>query len=106
MSNNISVPEQEHFESVIAWGREAIQEGEAFLKSQYGFDKIGKIIRAIMGESEEIRSSQLSKVSSNRLGYIAQTLGASLTDTKPFWEYRTHNKRFDKTAQLGNKLGM
>lgn len=104
MAENLGLPASEHETAVLGWSAEALQEGEAFLKSQSGFSDIDRTIEAIMGDSKDFRPTYLSALTDNRLGKIALNLAAALTDIKPFWEYRTFNKRFEQQAQLGGKL--
>ena len=99
------IPPSEDEKQVLNWANEAVKEGTAFLTSQPGYDKIETSMDYIMGDfSGKAKPSVLSNVRSNRFGKYANDLAASLTDIKPFWEYRTHNKRFDQQAILGNKL--
>jgi hypothetical protein len=100
----ISVPESNYQDKVLDWAKEALQESEAFLRAQPGFDKTDKCIRTIMGTDEDFRTTQLSRVTSNRFGHIALNLSAALTDTKPFWEFKTKNRKFEQQAEMGNKL--
>lgn len=101
---DVMPPTQGSTKSVHGWALEAIEEGEAFLRGQPGYDKIDETIDAIMGEDLEVRPSSFSKVTLNKFGKIALDLKSGLTDTKPFWEYRTSNKRFDQQAQMAGKL--
>ncbi len=84
--------------------KEAIQESEAFLKDQPGYGKIDESMKAVFGSKKQFRSSALSSTESNRLGKIASDLAAYLTDIKPFWEYRTHNKKYERQAGIYGKL--
>lgn len=105
MSQESQIPPNEDEKKVLEWANEAVQEGTAFLMSQPGYSKIETSMDYIMGDfSGKVKPSVLSRVRSNRFGKIALDLAASMTDIKPFWEYRTHNKRFDQQAILGNKL--
>ena len=45
---------------VIGWVKEAITEGDEFLRGQDGYSKCDESIRAIMGINTELRSSSLS----------------------------------------------
>ena len=100
-------PDQQHLGKVLGWATEAIQEGENFLRSQVGFDKIPDVIANIMGDySGDVTQSSLSDLVDNRLGKISTDLVSCLTDVKPFWEFRTNNKQFEEQAQLGGKLSL
>jgi len=92
--------------AVIGWASEAIQEGESFLVSQAGYDDISKIIEGIMGDTRQdlMRPSAMSGLTFNQMGKIGLDLVSSLTDIKPFWEYRTANERFEPQSIMGQKL--
>lgn len=90
---------------LLGWASEAISEGEAFLKAQTGYGKIGDCIDAVMGETKDIVPSTLSEITLNRMGKIGLDFASLLTDIKPFWEYRTWNKHYDQQAEMSNKLG-
>lgn len=99
------IPLSQHENDVLGWAQEAVQEGTAFLVSQPGYENIEKSMKYIMGERKSaFRPSDLSNTTTNRFGKLALDLAATLTDIKPFWEYKTFNKRFDQQAMLGNKL--
>jgi hypothetical protein len=86
------------------WINEAIQESEAFLKAQQGYGKIAESMNMVFGDEDRIRSIHLSSTEANHIGKIASDLGALLTDIKPFWEYQTHNKQFERQQSILGKL--
>lgn len=101
------LPDQTHLSQVLGWCSEAIQEGENFLRSQYGYDKVPLIIDRIMGNYQaDSAPSSLSDIYYNYMGKVALDLAAALTDIKPFWEYRTFNKKFDQQADMLGKLSL
>src|SRR5262245_15194848 len=90
---------------VTGWCKEAIEESEAFLRAQRGFNKIDQAIDSIMSESpDRLRPSYLSATTCNQAGKAFIDLTAGMTDIKPFWEYRTFNRRFEKTTSIYGKL--
>lgn len=99
------LPEQ-NSRGVHDWAQLAISEGEAFLQSQSGYSNTDDIIRGIMGTTHEdkLRASTISQLNLNHMGKIALDLASSLTDIKPFWEYKTTNVRFQPQADMGQKL--
>jgi len=99
-----SVPEEDYEYKVLGWCNEAIQEGDAFLKTQVGYDKINETIAAVMGQNRDLKTSSLSLTTSNHLGKIATDLAALMTDVKPFWDFRTYNPRLEKYAEIFGKL--
>lgn len=88
---------------MLEWSRDALAEGQAFLKSQPGFDKIDPTWRRILSDNPEVRPDRLSRVTSNRFGHIALSLAAAMTDIKPFFEYNTDNERLAHQQMLINK---
>lgn len=88
---------------MLSWARDALSEGQGFLRSQPGYDKIDPTWRRILSDNPEARSSRLSSVTSNRFGHIALTLASSMTDIKPFFEYQTDNDRLQHQCILANK---
>lgn len=89
---------------LLGFFKEAMEEGDAFLKAQSGYNKIPEAISAIMGEQYEMRVPNLSSTQSNHVAKCALDLTAGLTDIKPFWEYKTHNKRFEQHTTLYGKV--
>jgi hypothetical protein len=98
------IPDLTTPESTLGFIKEAVMESEAFLKIQPGYDKIGETMRAVFGEQHKYRSSRLSDTELNHLGKIASDLAALLTDIKPFWEYKTRNKSFERQSGILGKL--
>lgn len=89
---------------VIGWSREAIEESDGFLRGQTGYRKCDDAINAVMGEQSDFRSATLSGTSCNLIGKTFLDMTAGLTDVKPFWEYRTYNKRFESHCSIYGKL--
>lgn len=89
---------------VIGWCKEAIQEADDFLRSQTGYNKCDEAINAIMGVSGDMRSATLSSTECNLLSKTFFDMASGLTDIKPFWEYRTYNKRFENHCSIYGKL--
>lgn len=86
-----------------------VEEAEAFLQSQPGYNKISETIDAIMsgctGESMSLNSrNNLSQTRTNQISKIANDLAALLTDTKPFWDLSVANRAFEQHAGIFSKL--
>src|SRR5262249_58038050 len=93
------------FKEFLRWSEAAIEEGDAFLKSQDGYDRFDECIDAINGElKSDLAAGWLGGVTYIHFGKVALDMVASQTDIKPFWDYSTQNKRFDPQAQMSNKL--
>lgn len=102
---NESEQEKKHLAAVLGWANDALTEGEAFIKSQRGFDQISTMIDYIMGDySRDIVAGSFSKLVDNRFGKIALDFAGAVTDIKPFWEYKTENKRFEPQQVQAQKL--
>ena len=82
----------------------ALEEGEAFLRSQKGYDRFQETIDGIMGETTVADQTSLSSFDANHFGKVALDMVAALTDIKPFWEYKTFNPRFDQQSAMLGKL--
>lgn len=89
---------------VIGWGKEAIQEAEGFLRSQRHYRRIDESINAVMGDSADFRSVSLSSTTCNQIAKTFFDMAAGLTDVKPFWEFRTYNKRYESQCSIYGKL--
>ena len=100
------LPAQDNPHGIHDWCQQALLEGQSFLQSQDGFDKVEQIIRMIMGTyyDDKLRPSSISQINLNHMGKIGLDLASSLTDIKPFWEYKTTNTRFQAQAEMGQKL--
>lgn len=91
----------------LGWCGEIEQEGANFLATQKGFDRIDPSIESIIGINSPVitaTSSPLSQTKTNRIADVAEQLSAILTDTKPFWDYETANKRWEQHAAIYGKL--
>lgn len=106
-SGNLNDSEQDkrHLTEVLGWANDAIGEAESFLKSQRGFDQISTSMDYIMGDySRDMVPGSFSKLVDNRFGMIALNSAGAMTDIKPFWEYKTENKRFEPQQVQSGKL--
>lgn len=99
-TSGISLPQANYEYAVLGSVKEFIQEGDAFVQSQPGYDLIDECIRTINGQALGPGTGSLSTISSNHFGKIATDLAASLTDIKPFWTYQTRNKLYEQQAQM------
>src|SRR5579864_9443975 len=100
-----SVPDDNYHKDLMGFANEAIQQGDAYLKAQTGYEKIQKSIDAIMSVEDAVRSSSLSSTQANHVGKTAMDLASGLTDTKPFWEFRTPpGSSFEKTGENLGKV--
>ena len=100
-----TIPARDDYEyRLLGYFKEAIEESDAFLRAQKGYNRIPDAIAAVMGEQQDLRVSNLSSVTSNHVGKAALDLTAGLTDVKPFWEYKTFNKRYEAHTNVYGKV--
>lgn len=101
-----ALPSQESPFGIWDWCQQALAEGNAFLQSQDGYSDVDNIIKGIMGTTyqDKLRPASISQIQLNHMGKIGLDLASSLTDIKPFWEYRVSNDRFQPQAEMGQKL--
>ncbi len=96
--------------AILDFITEGINEAEAFLKAMPGYANIEKSKRMIHGQHSNVLSGGsvggLSTVEANHFSKAATQLVSGMTDTRPFWEYRTFNKSYDKQTQIFGKLAL
>jgi hypothetical protein len=104
MANGLIPPQADYESQVLGYFKEALEEGEAFLRAQRGYNLIPETIKVIFGEPKPLQSNILSQTSVNHVAKVATDLTAMCTDIKPFWEYRTRNDRFKKHCEILGQL--
>ena len=98
------LPASDYEVQVLGYMKEALEEGEAFLRAQKGYTLANDAMKAIFGDVKTLQSSVLSQTSVNHVAKVATDLTAMCTDVKPFWEYRTRNQRFKKHCEIFGQL--
>jgi hypothetical protein len=105
-----SIPESSdtaaYTKSIIQWLNDAIQEGDSFLREEYGFNDIDKNISYIM-EGEDInvkRKDDTAWFKINRCSKVHSDIISALTDVKPVFAFKTFNDMYQMQASLLNKL--
>lgn len=96
-------PDEGYEKDLMGFLQEAIEQGDAYLKSQKGYDRAKESMDAVMGIDSELRTGWMSNTQANHVGKIALDLASMMTDTKPFWEYRTPPQ--SPYEQIGQNLG-
>ena len=99
-----AIPSTDYEHRTLGYLKEAIQEGEGFLRAQKGFRQINDAIDSIIKDNRGNRPSSLSNTTLNLASKVATDLVAMCTDTKPFWEYRTRNSHFKKAVEIAGHL--
>jgi hypothetical protein len=89
---------------VLGWLKEAAEESDDFLRGQMGYKNCEDAINQVMGQPQDLRSATLSSTECNQFAKTFFDMTAGLTDVKPFWEYRTYNKRFEAACSIDGKL--
>lgn len=82
------------------WLREAVQEGDQFLRNQRLFDRIKRTDDMLLGVSDTLRGSLgLSETQCNHLLRIFNIKSAEWQDTRPFWNYESFNRSFQLSVR-------
>jgi len=102
------LPGQEKFQGDdlrrIGWLKEAIQEGNNYLKLQRAYNMLDKALDVIGGIEDEPIPQSLSDIYTNRLKRQAREVVATISNMKPIWSYKTDNDLFTKQSLILNKL--
>jgi len=75
-----------------------------------GYDLITPCLDQIVSKKQSLilrgldRPGELATTTSNRMKKVLLEWVAAQTDTKPFWEIKTYNHRFDQHAEICGKL--
>jgi hypothetical protein len=101
-----SPSDTDYHSDLLHFVSEAVQESDNFLRAQPNYDKIAKAKRAIHSSRTDSLSSGLSDTEANHVAKAAVQLTASLTDVRPFWEYRTFNPNFKKQTEILGKIAL
>jgi hypothetical protein len=89
----------------LGWLREAISEGETFLRMQRGYRDIDRAFDLISGYNTDERiPASLSGVNVNRVKRNLRELVATLSNLRPMWGYKNDNKQYDQQALILNRL--
>ena len=101
-----TLPIQQNAKDTIDWVLAAVAEGEAFLSAQFGYHQIDHAISVIQGEQNSRFGGhkELAHFNINLVGKVVSDNVASLTDIKPYFEYRTSNATFQEQADIFNNL--
>lgn len=99
-----SPADDNYHNDILGFVSEVVQESDAFLRAQPNFDKIEKSKRSIHSSRTDSLTSGLSSIEANHVAKAAVQLTAALTDTRPFWEYRTFNPNVKRTTEILGKI--
>lgn len=90
----------------LGWLNSATQEGQAWLKSQRGFQDFRKALDTISGRDTNAYSpsSYRSRLNTNRLKRNLREVVGTLARLKPFWGYHSDNESYKSQAAMMNKV--
>lgn len=95
--------------SIIEWCEARLKVGQRFVESSIGYDRISQAIDAVFAEERQTNSvsyaptpKPLSRTRANLCAKTAEDLTADLTDTRVFWQYGTHNPKYQEQARISN----
>jgi hypothetical protein len=96
--------------AILEWCNARLSEGQKFLESQVGYDKIDKALHAIFAYEQNenatynpVGRTGIARTRANFVAKTAEDLTAMLTDTRVFWNYGTHNPKYQPQVALFNK---
>jgi hypothetical protein len=90
----------------LGWLREAIGEGEQFLKTQRAFMDMDRALDVIAGvsPSDSRQARTLSGLRINRAKRNVREIVSTLSNLRPMWGYKNDNKLYDSHSVVLNKL--
>lgn len=91
-------------DSRLGWLKEAVREGETFLRNQTGFADIKKGKEIIAGVFLNKVPEQLSRVNVNLQKRLIRDVVSTMSNLRPLWGYSTDNQTLDAQAEILNKL--
>ena len=91
-------------DSRLGWLKEAVREGETYLRNQTGFSDIKKGKEIIAGVFLHKLPEQLSRINVNLQKRLIRDVVATMANLRPLWGYSTDNHNLDKQAEILNKL--
>lgn len=91
-------------DSRLAWLKEAVREGETYIRNQTGYADIKKGKEIIAGIFLNKLPEQLSRINVNIQKRLIRDVVATMANLRPLWGYSTDNQNLDKEAEVLNKL--
>ena len=105
MSDQYVVPSYSSTEEArLGWLKNAIREGEVYIKNQTAHTDFQKAKDIIAGVSEDKIPQSLSKISVNLQKRLIRDIVATMSNIRPLWGYSTDNKDLDSQSEVLNKL--
>lgn len=106
----MAIPSKGFSRQIIKFGLQKVQEGQHLLEQQAGYDLIAPCLEQMTSRHLSAalkgleRPAELATTTSNRFKKVITEWVAAQTDTKPFWEIKTYNHKFDQQAETQGKL--
>ena len=97
---NRSAPESER----LGWLREAVQQGDNFLRSNRGYQDIDFAMDVLAGDDGEKQPSDISDLYINRIKRQIREIVAVESNIRPLWGYRCEDERYADTERVLNDL--
>lgn len=92
-------------DTVQGWMRNAVQEGESFLKSQRAWSDLDRAYDIIAGPDDTERLPKgLSRCYVNRLKRQMREIVATESNLRPMWGFKSDNREYDDQCVVLNKL--
>lgn len=90
----------------LAWLKEAVREGETFIRNQTSYQDYERAKNIIAGVHEAKIPMQLSRVTVNLTKRLVREIVGTMSNLRPLWGFDTDNKDFDVQVNILNKLLM
>lgn len=89
----------------LGWAMAALKEAEGFYANQPNFDKINRTRELLYGLRTTYRDLLgLSTTHTNHLRRIYNILSADMIDVRPFWNYSTYNRKYERQSRIYTDL--
>lgn len=91
-------------ENRLAWLKEALREGETYIRNSTAFADFKRGKEIIAGLQQNKIPEQLSRINVNLQKRLIRDVVATMSNLRPLWGYSTDNKDLDQQAEVLNKL--
>lgn len=88
----------------IGWLKEAVREGETFIRNQTGASDFRVAKDIIAGVNTGKMPTSLSSINVNLTKRLIRDIVATMSNIRPLWGYSTDNKSLEPQAEILNKL--
>lgn len=88
----------------LAWMKEAVREGETYIRNQTAYQDFEQAKNIIAGIDEAKIPQQLSRMKVNLTKRLVREIVGTMSNLRPLWGYDTDNSTFDVQVNILNKL--